>query len=705
MDTSSAKNHDGVHLEAFPSGECLDRMSGAYTRRTISPRRGEIPRRSFCARSLAVAATVVLLFGHPGLASPALPQVVEQLAKRAISPLLEVFQVYPPVLTVTPGGVLEITDGSSNGTVDVVDPQRPSCQQLLVNHSFAASYGHPFVGDYTPPPCIFNRVSWNLSVTSAGKQFDRLGIVYLGDNEVLRTSTAEPTISGIQWTYLKDMTYLLSLFKQDQRLIFDLGNLIDDVYTAAFNVTLTASYFEGEDSITPADLILPISAQLSSQNQPSVFTVPPEIASSVLVLPRNTRRAVLTVAATGQSQEEFWWSNVLQSETDTFPQYGSLYGYSPFREVQVFIDGSLAGVAWPFPVIFTGGVVPGLWRPIVGIDAFDLREDEIDITPWLPLLCDGSPHNFTIRVSGLNDDAHGTATLSETTDNYWLVTGKVFVWLDQAGHVTTGSGPNAITPTPAFQLSSIVGTTTNGTNDTLEYSVTAQRSLSFESTIHLSYGTEHVSWRQTLSFSNNGTFSDGGNAQINTQQTTGYDISSNGYARHISYPLYVDSTYAALQDNITYTAIVNRGKDVQTIGQAVFPTGLESFAAAKEIHGHGFQGTSLTTVQNGNATYLQNTTTSASFSFGTTQQDMVFSGIETGGGGYDMEFPAISGTRELFKRHVLAVNSTVVDDNEVLVNKPIGHVHGRPGLDESLPIAGVPGRGGNWHGLRSSGGP
>ena len=116
---------------------------------------------------------------------------------------------------------------------------------------------------------------------------------------------------------------------------------------------------------------------------------------------------------------------MLQSDTATFPQAGALYGYSPFREVQVSIDGALVGVVWPFPVIFTGGVVPGLWRPIVGIDTFDLREDEIDITPWLPLLCDGQRHNFTIRVSGLIDDGHGNARLSETTGSYWLVTGKV----------------------------------------------------------------------------------------------------------------------------------------------------------------------------------------------------------------------------------------------------------------------------------------
>lgn len=123
--------------------------------------------------------------------------------RAAATSLLEVFQVYPPVLTVTPGGVLEITDGSSNATVDIIDNHRPSCQQTLVIHSFAYSYGQPFVGSYTPPSCSFNRVTWNLTVTSAGRQFDRLGIVYLGDIEVFRTSTAEPTANGIEWTYLK----------------------------------------------------------------------------------------------------------------------------------------------------------------------------------------------------------------------------------------------------------------------------------------------------------------------------------------------------------------------------------------------------------------------------------------------------------------------------------------------------------------------
>ena len=54
----------------------------------------------------------------------------------------------------------------------------------------------------------------------------------------------------------------------------------------------------------------------------------------------------------------------------------------------------------------------------MGIDAFDLKEDEIDITPFLPLLCDGKSHNFTIRVSGLNDDGNGSV------DGQWELTGR-----------------------------------------------------------------------------------------------------------------------------------------------------------------------------------------------------------------------------------------------------------------------------------------
>lgn len=119
------------------------------------------------------------------------------------SSLLEVFQIHPPVLTVANKGALQISDDRTNSSSQTYDQNHAVCEKVLVVHSFGYSYGHPFIGNYTPPTCRFNRVTWNLTVVSAGRQFDRLGIIYLGDIEVFRTSTAEPTANGIIWTYLK----------------------------------------------------------------------------------------------------------------------------------------------------------------------------------------------------------------------------------------------------------------------------------------------------------------------------------------------------------------------------------------------------------------------------------------------------------------------------------------------------------------------
>ncbi|KAI4333567.1 hypothetical protein L6164_018355 [Bauhinia variegata] len=47
-------------------------------------------------------------------------------------------------------------------------------------------------------------------------------------------------------------------------------------------------------------------------------------------------------------------------------------GNGPFREFVVPIDHETAGAIWPFPVIYTGGFNPFLWRTITGIGSFTL---------------------------------------------------------------------------------------------------------------------------------------------------------------------------------------------------------------------------------------------------------------------------------------------------------------------------------------------
>lgn len=44
---------------------------------------------------------------------------------------------------------------------------------------------------------------------------------------------------------------------------------------------------------------------------------------------------------------------------------GTTFGDGPFREVRLLVDGVLAGAAFPYAVIFTGGIVPTAWRSVL----------------------------------------------------------------------------------------------------------------------------------------------------------------------------------------------------------------------------------------------------------------------------------------------------------------------------------------------------
>lgn len=114
----------------------------------------------------------------------------------------------------------------------------------------------------------------NLTVTVRGRQFDRLGMMYLGDTEVFRTSSAEPTYSGIVWIYVKAMEHYTALWNKPQKIIFDWPNVVDDTYTGALYTTLTATFYTVPDSPPFADQIIPISANRSGSSWGCAFMVP-----------------------------------------------------------------------------------------------------------------------------------------------------------------------------------------------------------------------------------------------------------------------------------------------------------------------------------------------------------------------------------------------------------------------------------------------
>ena len=489
-------------------------------------------------------------------------------------------------------------------------------------------------GIYEPPSCEFDTVRINFTVSSRGVQYDRLALMYLGDTEVFRTSTAEPTSTGIEWTYVKEMSQYNALWKNKQKLIFDLGNIVNSEYTGDYNTTLTA-HFSYEGNVKTADYILPISSKGSASNSSSSFTVPTDNTTVKYIIPDTASRAVVAISACGQSEEEFWWSNVFsQDEEDFSNTVGELYGYSPFREIQLYIDGMLAGFVWPFPVIFTGGVAPGFWHPIVGIDAFDLRMPEIDISPFLPLLQDGEEHSFEIRVTGLTVSADGTVTLADTVGSYWIVTGNIFLYTEAKNDskelvARGGSIPHIEAPAPKFTATRnlVQG---KSENNTLSYSIVAERTFSASS--------DKFSWTQTLSFSNYGYLNQQGYSQVNKQLTSGVSTltelgdKSASYETTYKYPLQVNATYGITADSLTIDSWMNRGLDIEASGGPGIST--YTFASGpSELH----------TTQSGQARY--NSTTSGTTSWGNTAD----------------EFQSTS-NGESYSRSVRAVGGDVVFD-------------------------------------------
>ncbi|KAH8925071.1 hypothetical protein BT69DRAFT_1260721 [Atractiella rhizophila] len=423
----------------------------------------------------------------------------------------------------------------------------------LLVHDFAFSYGIPAVTEYTPPSKCENwaAVTLNITVTSNGTQFDRLGLLYLNDVEIWRTSTAEPTRAGIIWTVVKDVSKYIPLLKNPGTLLFDEGNLIDNTYTGIFHTIVTATFY-GSTKTFPvpetADLILPLSRQQTDEGQGSVFSTPPSGQTNV-TFPINAAEAYVEIFASGNSNEEFWYTNAVNEALPYFPD-GALLGNGPYREAQLFIDSKLAGVAYVFPVIYTGGIILSIWRPMAAYGAFDAPTYWIDITPFLPLLTDSKPHNFTLSVAGQGPE--------RTTYANWFISGNIVVKLDKSPKRTTGKmlyyhAPDFIDPKTTVKATA--------DNATVTEVVTAKRNIKISSTIVTGSGqVKLVDFEQDLEFYNQQIYKDQAyyEASYVHQEQKGITKSThNGIVTLLdsfSYPLNVEANYG---DAVGYVGSIN----------------------------------------------------------------------------------------------------------------------------------------------------
>ncbi|MFC5863543.1 peptide-N4-asparagine amidase [Acidicapsa dinghuensis] len=293
--------------------------------------------------------------------------------------------------------------GSSlEATADPTVPRphtKPCVVTLLSDEAFGDYSNKPFT--YTPPskcPGPWAKVVFtgDLSI-DAGVQYDRTGNIFLGNVDIYFGTTAEPLQNQTNtWHVERDLTDYSALFKSSQSGFAAIYNIVEPGLNSFIHGTFNLEFYPA-DFANPAprtfDAVLPIPN--NSNGTFAIDTANPVLSQS-FTLPTNIESAYLDVFAQSQnsSGEEQWFFCV---PTSLAPTLGDCQDTS-FREVEVAIDGTPAGVAPVFPWIYTGGLDPYLWTPIPGVQTLNFKPYRIDLTPFAGQLSDGQQHTIGISV-------------------------------------------------------------------------------------------------------------------------------------------------------------------------------------------------------------------------------------------------------------------------------------------------------------------
>ncbi len=275
-------------------------------------------------------------------------------------------------------------------------PDGFSCSVKIVDTEFTNFT--PYTSTYTPPedcPGPWQAVVLEMHGSIAGRQFDRLGYLNIGDVTVFKTSTPEPSLEGIEWNVEKDLTEYAALFKEAQPIEMLIANVVNDTYTGILDIEVSLTFYPGSAPEGTATDIIGLNA--------------PHKEGTALVgglsIAANTERLFADVYATGSGGgcEEFWYLT-----TPDEAAYSCPGGKGPYREVQIRIDGTLAGIAAPYPHVYTGGWAnPFLWSVLPAPRAFNIQPIRYDLTPFIGLLTDDQEHEVQVNVFGVPENQSG----------------------------------------------------------------------------------------------------------------------------------------------------------------------------------------------------------------------------------------------------------------------------------------------------------
>lgn len=432
-----------------------------------------------------------------------------QLRRRIVVTLLAAF------LLVSSGFAQKYTAPSnpvvgSQNTVTADPPiARPSTTPCVVPlfSSYDFADFSPKFFSYNPPACAGPWAKVVLEAdfsVDAGHQFDRTGNIWIGGVNVYFGTTAEPsrTVSR-NWHIENDLTDYSPLFTSPQTGRIDLGNLVNGTYTSVLHGSAQLLFYpvaNGATAPETADAVLALSSDPTGGSV--LLFSPTDSLTRTFSLPTNIERAYLDVIAQGQSaNDEFWYTCVPDALAG---ELQSCSGTS-FRETEVSIDGAPAGVAPVYPWIFTGGIDPYLWRPIVGIQTLNFTPYRVDLSPFAAVLSDGQRHSVSLNV--FNDHV------------YFSTTASLLLYLDHGSAQVTGAltantvgtpNPTVATDLAIDSLGNLTGTVT----------VASNRQFKLAGYVNTSHGKVDTQIVQNIGFANSMQFDITSNYVQNIVQNT-----------------------------------------------------------------------------------------------------------------------------------------------------------------------------------------
>ena len=380
-----------------------------------------------------------------------------------------------------------------------------------------------FSGSLAPPSACrgpWVKVVMDYTVSVSGRQYDRIGDLNIGGTEVWWGTTEEPSgPTPITYTVSKDLTEYSALLHTAQPFKGGIGNYTSDVYTGNYDQTVTLTYYPGHAPRDLPDAVVGFPGQdlTSSANAAHL---------PLKNLPLNITRAYLEVTLEGHGCDEQWFSDVPADVAARYPSAG-LCQHGPYREADVSLDGTPVAAVHTFPHIYTGGIVPTLWRPIPAIHTFSLTAERVDVTPFVGRLVDGGAHDLGFTVQNNGDS--------------WTVVATLLLYTDHRAAQTHGAlTENTTAPATTERITESGDRVTDTVS---RHDVTAGY-------VDTSAGRVHTRVVRTVAYRNDDTVTANGLAQHIVQHDSGTQASTvdgRVAARHAyEYPITIDYSAAEL---------------------------------------------------------------------------------------------------------------------------------------------------------------